>query len=75
MTQLERRRGHALRSDFMRGLGPYPNLHFELDVMCALFGIVVCYENQNGRKTAEFMEFDKNGNVTRVAANYSVFAI
>ena len=61
----------ALRNYFKRGLEVYPNLHFELlDVMFGLSSIVVCYKNQKGTKTAEFMEFDKEGRVTRVVANY-----
>ena len=61
----------ALRNYFKRGLEVYPNLHFELlDVMFGLFSIVVCYKNQKGTKTAEFMEFGKNGKITRVVANY-----
>jgi predicted ester cyclase len=61
----------ALRSYFKRGLEAYPNLHFELlDVMFGLSSIVVCYKNQKGTKTAEFMEFSKEGRVTRVVANY-----
>jgi ketosteroid isomerase-like protein len=61
----------ALRNYFKRGLEVYPNLHFELtDVMFGLSSIVVCYKNQKGTKTAEFMEFGKNGKITRVIANY-----
>ncbi|MGB6800773.1 MAG: nuclear transport factor 2 family protein, partial [Candidatus Sulfotelmatobacter sp.] len=61
----------ALRNYFQRGLEVYPNLHFELlDVMFGLSSIVVCYKNQKGTKTAEFMEFGKEGRVTRVVANY-----
>ena len=61
----------ALRNYFKRGLEVYPNLHFELtDVMFGLSSIVVCYKNQNGTKTAEFMEFGKNGKIVRVVANY-----
>jgi hypothetical protein len=61
----------ALRNYFKRGLELYPNLHFELlDVMCGLSSVVLCYRNQNGTKTAEFMEFDDNGRVMRVVANY-----
>ena len=61
----------ALRNYFKRGLEVYPNLHFELlDVMHGLFSIVLCYKNQKGTKTAEFMEFAKNGKITRVVANY-----
>jgi ketosteroid isomerase-like protein len=61
----------ALRDYFRRGLEAYPNLHFEfLDVMFGLSSIVVCYKNQKGTKTAEFMEFGDEGRVTRVVANY-----
>lgn len=62
----------ALRNYFKRGLEVYPNLHFEItDVMFGLSSLVVCYKNQKGTKTAEFMEFGKNGKITRVIANYS----
>ena len=61
-----------LRDYFKRGLELYPNLHFELlDVMCGLSSIVVCYKNQKGTRTAEFIEFGKNEKITRVVANYS----
>jgi hypothetical protein len=61
----------ALRNYFKRGLEVYPNLHFELlDVMSGLSSVVVCYRNQKGTKTAEFMEFGKNGKIVRVVANY-----
>ena len=64
--------GNALlRNYFKQGLEVYPNLHFELlDVMHGLFSIVLCYKNQNGTKTAEFMEFGKNGKIVSVVANY-----
>jgi hypothetical protein len=62
----------ALRSYFRRGLELYPNLCFELlDVMLGLNSIVLCYKNQKGTRTAEFMEFSKNGQIIRVVANYS----
>jgi hypothetical protein len=62
----------ALRNYFKLGLEAYPNLHFDLqDVMQGLSSVVLCYINQKGTKTAEFMEFDENGKVTRVVANYS----
>ena len=61
----------ALRNYFKRGLEVYPNLHFELlEVMSGLSSVVVCYRNQKGTKTAEFMEFGKNGKIVRVVANY-----
>jgi len=62
----------ALRTYFKRGLELYPKLHFDLlDVMCGLSSIVVCYKNQRGTRTAEFMEFGKNEKIIRVVANYS----
>jgi ketosteroid isomerase-like protein len=62
----------ALRDYFKRGLEAYPNLRFELlDVMSGLSSVVICYTNQKGTKTAEFMEFGANGKVMRVVANYS----
>ena len=39
--------------------------------MCGLSSIVVRYKNQKGTRTAEFMEFGKNGKIVRVVANYS----
>lgn len=62
----------ALRNYFQRGLEAYPNLHFELlDVMFGLSSVVLCYKNQKGTKSAEFMEFGANGKIIRVTANYS----
>ena len=62
----------ALRNYFRRGLELYPDLHFELlDVMSGLASIVVCYKNHKDTRTAEFMEFSKNGKVIRAVANYS----
>src|SRR5260221_14336024 len=62
----------ALRNYFKRGLELYPNLHFELlDVMWGLSSIVVYYKNQKGTRTAELMEFGKNGRIIRGVAHYS----
>jgi len=62
----------ALRNYFTLGLEAYPNLRFDLqDVMQGLSSVVLCYINQKGTKTAEFMEFDEFGKVIRVVANYS----
>lgn len=63
----------ALRDYFAKGLALFPNLQFELiDVMQGLSSVVLCYENQRGTRTGEFMEFDAEGKVVRVVANYSV---
>jgi predicted ester cyclase len=62
----------ALREYFKLGLEAYPELHFEfLDVMQGLSSLVICYINQKGTKTAEFMELREDGKVVRVVANYS----
>jgi hypothetical protein len=61
-----------LKSYFERGLQAYPELHFELEnVFCGLRSVVLCYKNQKGTRTAEFMEFSSSGKVLRVVANYS----
>jgi predicted ester cyclase len=62
----------ALRSYFTRGLEAYPDLRFELlEVMWGLASVVLCYRNQKGTKTGEFMELDADGKVVRVVANYN----
>jgi len=61
-----------LRAYFARGLTAYPELQFHLqDVLWGLNSIVLYYDNQTGRRTAEFMELSANGKVTRVVANYN----
>jgi len=63
----------ALREYFKRGLEVYPNLNFELlDVLRGVSSIVICYRNQKGTRTAEFMELTANGKIIRVVANYSM---
>ena len=62
----------ALRAYFQKGLAAYPNLRFDpIDAMFGVRSVVLCYVNQKGTKTAEFMELDANGKVARVVANYS----
>jgi hypothetical protein len=62
----------ALRNYFQRGLDAFPNIHFELvEVLRGLSSVVVLFKNQRGTHTAEFMEFDPQGKVIRVVANYS----
>jgi ketosteroid isomerase-like protein len=68
----EVRGGAALRAYFRKGLEVYPDLRFEvLDIMWGLRSVVLCYVNQKGTKSAEFMELDATGKITRVVANYS----
>ena len=61
----------ALRAYFRKGLEAYTNLRFELfDVMWGVKSIVLCYLNQRGTKSAEVMELDERGQISRVIANY-----
>jgi ketosteroid isomerase-like protein len=61
-----------LRAYFKRGLEAYPELHFHLeDVLWGVSSVVLCYANQKGTRTAEFMELSAVGKVARVVANYS----
>ncbi|OKH53926.1 DUF4440 domain-containing protein [Calothrix sp. HK-06] len=63
---------NLLREYFKKGLEVYPNLKFELiDVMWGVSSVVLYYINQKATKTAEFMEVDSTGKVTKVIANYS----
>jgi predicted ester cyclase len=57
---------------FKRGLEAYPELHFRLeDVFWRIDSVVLCYTNQKGTRTAEFMELSATGKVKRVVANYN----
>lgn len=61
-----------LRGYFERGLEAYPELQFQLeDVFWGVSSVVLCYKNQKGTRTAEFMELSAAGRVARVVANYS----
>jgi predicted ester cyclase len=61
-----------LRAYFQRGLEAYPGLQFRLeDVFWGVSSVVLCYKNQKGTRTAEFMELSAAGKVARVVANYS----
>ena len=61
-----------LRAYFQRGLTAYPELSFQLeDVLWGVNSVVLCYLNQKGTRTAEFMELSATGQIVRVVANYS----
>jgi len=61
-----------LRAYFKRGLAAYPQLRFKLeDVLWGLNSVVLYYTNQNGNRTAEFMELSAAGKVARVVAHYN----
>jgi len=56
----------ALQAYFKRGLETFPDLRFELaDLLWGLSSVVLYYSNQNGSKTAEYMELGSDGKVTK----------
>lgn len=62
----------ALRAYFQKGLAAYPDLRFDLEnVFWGVNSVVLCYANQRGMRSAEFMELSASGKVVRVVANYS----
>ncbi|HTB98867.1 MAG TPA: nuclear transport factor 2 family protein [Terracidiphilus sp.] len=62
-----------LRAYFQRGLEAFPELRFDLEaVLAGLNSLVLYYANQRGTRTAEFMEVNAAGKVTRVIAHYSL---
>ena len=61
-----------LRAYFQRGLAAYPRLRFSLeDVLWGINTVVLYYTNQNGNRTAEFMELSATGKVAKVVAHYN----
>jgi len=61
-----------LRSYFALGLERFPRLHFDLiDVFTGYASLVLVYTNQTGTRTAEWMQFNEESKVVRVAAQYS----
>jgi len=62
----------ALREYFSLGLEAFPNLHFELiDALWGVETIVVRYVNNvRDGKSAEVMQLNPSGKISRVWANY-----
>jgi predicted ester cyclase len=61
-----------LRDYFERGLEAFPDLAFRLEgVLWGLNSVVLCYANQRGTRTAEFMELGAGGKISRVIAHYN----
>jgi len=56
-----------------RALQRVPDLRFTLDrVFSGVDAVVLEFHTTDGRHGAEFMEFGRNGLVSRVSANYAV---
>jgi hypothetical protein len=67
-------RGKAmLREYFARGLEAYSTLHFHfVRLYPGVRSCVLEYRSINGLMSAELMEFDAKGKISRVLAHYSV---
>jgi hypothetical protein len=62
---------NQLRDYFIKGLAAYPGLHFELHhVLEGLNSVVLVYKSVNNTLSAEYMELNENGLVSRVKAHY-----
>jgi ketosteroid isomerase-like protein len=62
----------ALRAYFVRTLGAYPDLHFELEeVFAGVASMTVIYRSVNARRIAEAMELGADGVATRVLVHYA----
>lgn len=60
----------ALRAYFSRGLEMRPGLAFKLlDVLLGVSSVLIYFEDDGAKRTAEFMEVDLDGKVVRVVAN------
>jgi len=63
----------AIRAYWTKALSQRPNLHFELLTLFAgVNSVVLHYQNQEGRCSAEAFEFGAGGKVIRSFANYAV---
>jgi hypothetical protein len=63
----------ALREYFARGLEAYPALRFDfIRLYPGVRSCVVEYRSINGLVSAELMEFDAKGKISRVVAHYAV---
>jgi len=62
----------TLKAYFAKGLQVYPDLYFNFhEVLAGTNSLVIYYTSINNRKSAEMMQFDKNGKVNLVRAHYS----
>jgi len=65
----------ALREYFRRALAVYPRLQFvPRHVYSGARSVVIQYESVGGRMSAEMLEFNEAGQVSRVWAHYSAEA-
>lgn len=62
----------TLRDYIGVGLAKNPNLRFNLrEVLLGAQGMTLYYDNARGGRTAEYIEFDADGRISRVVACYS----
>ncbi|MHB8628046.1 MAG: nuclear transport factor 2 family protein [Aggregatilineales bacterium] len=63
----------AIGAYWSKALSQRPNLHFELlTIFMGVNSLVLHYQNQEGRHSAEAFEFGAGGKVIRSFANYAI---
>jgi hypothetical protein len=63
----------AIGAYWSKALSQRPNLHFELlTIFMGVNSLVLHYQNQEGRLSAEAFEFGAGGKVVRSFANYAI---
>ncbi|MEO6684319.1 MAG: nuclear transport factor 2 family protein [Dyadobacter sp.] len=62
----------TLRDYFRKALALYPDLYFDLhEILIGTESLILFYTSVNNKKSAEFMQFDKEGKVNFVRAHYN----
>lgn len=61
----------ALRAYFVRALGAYPDLHFELEgSLVGVRSVAVVYRSSSGQRAAELIVLNEHGQAVRVDVHY-----
>lgn len=63
---------NTLRDYFIKALALYPDLFFNLhEILVGTESLILFYTSVNNKKSAEFMQFDKEGKINFVRAHYN----
>ena len=63
---------NTLRDYFTKALALYPDLFFSLhEILIGTESLILYYTSVNNKKSAEFMQFDKEGKINFVRAHYN----
>ena len=63
---------NTLKDYFTKALGLYPDLFFNLhEILIGTDSLILFYTSVNNKKSAEFMQFDKDRKINFVRAHYN----